>query len=186
MSKALKELILDEGVFKTWLTYVPLFSATFIAESLLYGKVPMGFLDEMLRKLKGSLPNTFNPLLLFIIIFLHNLLVATITLVFSATFIVPALVVAVNGLIVGYVISLNYSKLGLAGSIVGLIPHGGIEIPAITLAAATGIVIRKGIRNYVKQTSVAMLAVVLMLAIAAVTEAVITPSLVLLTLKVLG
>ncbi len=186
MGKTLEELVLDEDLFRAWITYIIIFSIALVLESYLYGRVQINLFEEIMEKFKSSLPSTSTPLMLFTLIFFHNFGVAILTATLSATFIVPAAVMILNGLIVGYVISYSFGRLGVAGSIAGLIPHGGVEVPAIALAAAVGVAIKKGLRNYIRSVSVTIVVIILMLIIAALTESIVTPSLIAFTLKLLG
>lgn len=182
MGKSLEKLILDRSFFRTWLLYLLIFSIAMVIEVIFYGKFKNPFLQEVINRFKSTVPSSINPVLLFVIIFFHNFIVATIALIFSPTFIIPAAILAFNGVVVGYVISLGFNRLGVAGSVIGLIPHGGIETSAIALAAASGIFIRKGFRSYMFSATTIGLIVYILLIIAALTESVITSSLLLFTL----
>jgi len=188
MGRNLEDLVVDNELFKTWLIYLAIFSVAMIVETVIYGKFKNPFLEEVIKEVinrfKSSVPSSANPLLLFTIIFFHNFIVATIALIFSPTFIIPAAMLAINGVIVGYVISYGFSKLGIAGSIIGLVPHGGIEAPAVALAAASGILIKRGFKSFIFSAATIGIVVYVLLLVAAFTESVITSSLLLFTLWV--
>jgi len=184
MGRNLEDLVVDNELFKTWLIYLAIFSIAMIVEAVIYGRFKNPFLEEIIKEFKGSVPTSLNPLLLFALIFFHNFIVATIALILSPTFIIPAAMLAINGAIVGYVISYSFSKLGIAGSIIGLIPHGGIEAPAVALAAASGIIIKRGFRSFIFSAATISIVVYVLLLVAAFTESVITSSLLLFTLWV--
>lgn len=184
MGRSLEDLVVDNELFKTWLIYLTIFSIAMVVETVVYGKSKNPFLEEVINRFKSSVPSTTNPLLLFAMIFFHNFIVATIALIFSPTFIIPAAMLAINGVIVGYVISYSFSKLGIAGSIIGLIPHGGIEAPAVALAAASGILIKRGFKSFIFSATTIGIVVYVLLLVAAFTESVITLSLLLFTLWV--
>jgi stage II sporulation protein M len=187
MGRTLEELLFNDDLFKAWTIYIIIFSVALIAETLVYNHTSQSvLLNEIIRKFKEVLPSTRNPLILFVIIFFHNFVIAMIMLIFSFTFVIPVAIMLLNGVIVGYVISYSFGRLGVPGTLAGLAPHGGLEIPAIALAAAIGILIRKGLREYFKALGVASLVVTLMLFIAALTESIITPLLTILTIKALA
>jgi len=67
-------------------------------------------------------------------IFAHNAVAMFLTL-FSGIliFLIPLFSIAANGYLIGFVVSLDFSKIGL------LVPHGIFELPAFALACAYGI-----------------------------------------------
>ncbi len=119
----------------------------------------------------------------FIGIYLNNLGVATSAYALGIFFgVVPWLVVLVNGFILGAVVAyvLREHLLDAATVILGLLPHGVIEIPAIILAAASGVLLyrgtlkREGMETVYASLKFYVLSALLLL-LAAFIEAFITP-----------
>ncbi|GGA04771.1 hypothetical protein GCM10008018_58430 [Paenibacillus marchantiophytorum] len=102
------------------------------------------FLDGQLKGLKTisqSLSNKENPQLwYFIFIFLNNA-IKSVIVVFLGLFVgvLPLFMLVANGMILGYVLSLQTNESTLSIVLKGILPHGIIEIPVILLACAYGI-----------------------------------------------
>ncbi|MFC0212781.1 stage II sporulation protein M [Paenibacillus chartarius] len=102
------------------------------------------FLENQLTVLKqiGSVvQDKANPQLwLFGMIFLNNLLASLLTIVFGLIFAIrPIMLLLVNGMVIGYLGVEQAAEQSLGQFIVGILPHGIIEIPAIFVASAYGI-----------------------------------------------
>ncbi|WP_297487879.1 stage II sporulation protein M [Thermococcus sp.] len=119
----------------------------------------------------------------FLGIYLNNLGVATSAYALGIFFgVVPWLVVLVNGFILGAVVAyiLRAHLMGATTVILGLLPHGVIEIPAIILAAASGVLLyrgtlkREGMETVYASLKFYVLSALLLL-LAAFIEAFITP-----------
>lgn len=96
------------------------------------------YLNELLKNLFEQAKNN-NYFEMLVFIFKNNITTAFIALVFGLFFgVYPIFVVAMNGYVVGYVISLSYKAAG-ASSILLLLPHGIFEIPALFLSLGLGI-----------------------------------------------
>ncbi len=81
----------------------------------------------------------FSPLFLFIFIFLNNSIKSLVAALLGIAFgLVPFYFVTVNGFIVGLAVSLKSKEIGLGKTLLYLIPHGLLEIPAILLASSYG------------------------------------------------
>ncbi len=151
---------------------------------------------EVAGKLKGSQEaSTF-----FRVIFLNNLLSSVLMMILGLFFaIFPIYGLLANSILLGYLLE----KMSAAGLnplqvfLVGILPHGIFELPAVVFAASMGIrygftalrtlfmvwrpderaVIRREWVAIVKQFPIALLVVVVLLVIAAFVESVITPML---------
>ncbi|UJF33718.1 stage II sporulation protein M [Paenibacillus hexagrammi] len=76
----------------------------------------------------------------FIVIFLNNALKAIIFIFLGLLFgILPLFMIVANGMILGFVLSLQTHEDTLTIIIKGILPHGIIEIPTILLACAYGL-----------------------------------------------
>ncbi len=80
-----------------------------------------------------------GPLALMTLIFLNNAIkaLAVVLLGFSLG-LVPFIYVVVNGLVVGLAIGTVSARVGPGPVLMGILPHGIIEVPAFLLAAALG------------------------------------------------
>jgi len=89
----------------------------------------------------GSIPHSgFHT---FIRIFLNNSGVALISVLSGLFFgLGPWIIVAFNGFIAGLVVGFvtETGRLSLTRALLGVVPHGVIEIPALALAGAAGII----------------------------------------------
>ncbi len=105
-----------------------------------YAKLEPGLeegLKQFFESFKGFLN---NPLVLMLIIFANNAAKALIAMLAGFYFgIFPVVFVALNGYIVGAVISLREPEMGTLGVVMALLPHGVLEIPAIILACSYGV-----------------------------------------------
>ncbi len=84
---------------------------------------------------------------LFLSIFIHNAAIAAGMFLFGIIFgIFPVILIFFNGYSIGLVSYLLIEKVGLRTTLIGLLPHGIFEIPAILLAASLGL--RLGIYTF--------------------------------------
>ena len=82
----------------------------------------------------------YGALAIVLVIFINNALKALLAIVLGIGLgIVPLLFVAMNGYVLGAVIRMVADKAGFAAAILGLAPHGVIELPAVLLASAFGV-----------------------------------------------
>jgi stage II sporulation protein M len=83
-------------------------------------------------------------------IFFKNLAVAMIAVLSGIIFgFVPVLIIFVNGLVLGVVSYIFIEQFNIAVLLSGLLPHGIIEIPAIILSTASGLLIWRSFYRYV-------------------------------------
>lgn len=82
----------------------------------------------------------YNPLKLFILIFLNNSVTSLAVILLGVIFaIFPVLVSARNGLLIGIASFQAIKSKGLAFFLMRIMPHGVIEAPMILLSTAIGI-----------------------------------------------
>jgi len=98
-----------------------------------------------LESMSSTIDQSSNPTLaMFIIIFLNNA-IKSIFIIYLGVFfgLIPIFFLAVNGMVIGYLLHNMAEVHGGAYTfeiiIKGLLPHGIIEIPAIVIASAYGI-----------------------------------------------
>jgi stage II sporulation protein M len=76
----------------------------------------------------------------FLIIFFNNAAVSLLMIFAGALFgVIPLFTLLTNGLLVGYLAVMETPKLGWFKFLLGVVPHGVVEIPALLLACAYGI-----------------------------------------------
>ncbi|OAS23263.1 stage II sporulation protein M [Paenibacillus oryzisoli] len=102
------------------------------------------FLEEQLKGLQPMIKTINakdNPQVwLFIFIFLNNA-IKSVLIVFCGILlgVLPLFMLIANGMILGYVLSLQTHESTLSIVLKGILPHGIIEIPVILLACAYGL-----------------------------------------------
>jgi stage II sporulation protein M len=141
------------------------------------------FLKTVLRELIGKINPNASSFVLFVEIFLNNVGVATMAYALGVLFgIVPAIIVAFNGLMLGVFITyfVRSGVISLRKAILGILPHGIVEIPAILLAATSGVLLYEALlRNRGDKMAIESLKLyalsLAMLLVAAFIEAFITP-----------
>jgi len=76
---------------------------------------------------------------IFLLIFINNSVKSLLILVLGIGFgVIPALFLAYNGIFIGLAVYIMKELTGWTAVLIGLMPHGVIEIPAILLAAGVG------------------------------------------------
>lgn len=96
--------------------------------------VVSGFKEEV-SPLKG-----LSPVGLMLGIFANNALKCLLVILLGLAFgIVPALFIVANGLILGIVIGVTMARTSLWYVLVGVVPHGVIELPMVFISAAIGL-----------------------------------------------
>ena len=142
--------------------------------------IPASVFEGILSELPD--PAEASDLELFSAILMNNVLASFIFLVSGVILSVPPLLfIILNGFIVGWISYTAAEELGLGFVIMTLLPHGVIEIPAITLCAAMGVGLgyqiinkvrgRGGLQSYIGDSlNVFVTRIVPMLIIAAVIE----------------
>lgn len=117
-------------------------AAVFLVSSIFGYVAPVqqkeGFAREMSRIITPirGLP---SPVLL-VVIFLNNALKALLAIILGFLFgIVPLVFAAGNGYLLGLLISLSHSRMGLGDIAMRILPHGIIEIPTFLAAGGFGL-----------------------------------------------
>lgn len=83
-----------------------------------------------------------SQLWIFVFIFLNNFIKSVVIVFLGALFgIVPLVFIAMNGMLIGYVVALaGEAGAGVASIVIrGLLPHGVLEVTAILIASAYGV-----------------------------------------------
>ena len=123
-----------------------------------------GLLNRLENEKSGLENLSMNPVFLFAYIFVRNSLVSILIYIFSVTILIPLIIMSFNGMLVGLIVHLLLSQtqihVALASiqatpshaslvllSYVALAPHGMLEIPSISLVAATTAWLLKPIPN---------------------------------------
>ncbi len=134
------------------------------------------FSEEVASRFSG-----LDPFSLALLIFINNLSTAALVYVLSMLYVLPGmLLIAFNGYLIGSVVSYALEVEGLSPKIViaALAPHGVVEIPAFLAASSGGIyyLLRaKGVKERLVKGLSLMIMVAILLAVAALIEAFITP-----------
>ncbi len=190
--------LLERTFILTWASLVLLFYVAMLAGSIAYHFSPASFREQIasfiMEYYETRVPRpAFNPLALFILILVNNSMVVIISLLLSITVVFPILVMIVNGVIVGFVVSLTAFEILVGGSpsyltlYMSLAPHGIIEIPAIALASsAFSVAFTRGFRAFISSLPGILLLSLSMILIAALIESTITLILAALTTYITG
>ncbi len=128
------------------------------------------------------------PWEIFLKIFLNNLVACIALFLGGASFgLVPLLVIASNGLVIGAIIETVRGEKGIGFILAGILPHGVLEIPAVLVSAGLGLLLAEALgRELLRSEGDAaaealgygrlfVLYVVPFVALAAAVEAFITP-----------
>ena len=162
------------------------------------------FIDKENQLIKGSLEQLIGMIdeikandsifYMIITIFKNNLMVALLMIILGLFFgIIPIFILISNGLIIGYLMKLIVDGSGesIGFFLVGILPHGIFEIPAIIISAAFGMRLGFAIFRYIinlkssgynklmlkhiiKQTPYVFLGIAIMLLAAAIIESTLT------------
>lgn len=114
--------------------------------SLVTGYISAAHFPSMAETLRESLSARFESILtmnhfyMMLAIFLNNSFVSLLFLVLGlALGILPVLFIAFNGYVVGVIAYLVAQQKGLLFIILGLLPHGILELPMVFLASSIGL-----------------------------------------------
>ncbi len=114
--------------------------------SLVAGYISAANFPSMADALRESFSSRFeslmtmNPFYIMFAIFLNNAFVSLLFLVLGlALGILPVLFIAFNGYVVGVIAYLVAQERGLLFILLGLLPHGILELPMVFLAASIGL-----------------------------------------------
>ena len=134
----------DASYLKSIRPYVTLSVWLFLASAALGFFVSLrnpdlaaSYVGDVAEKLQWILD--LSPPKMMVAIFLNNLFASTVALLLGVGFgIVPAIVVVVNGLVVGLVVHQAMLAGGLGFVIVAILPHGIIELPTVLVCIGVG------------------------------------------------
>ncbi len=100
-----------------------------------------GFRDQVAGQILSDAPWE-----LFLKIFLNNLVACIALFLGGASFgLVPLLVIASNGLVIGAIIETVRGEKGIAFILAGILPHGVLEIPAVLVSAGLGLLLAEAL-----------------------------------------
>jgi uncharacterized membrane protein SpoIIM required for sporulation len=190
----LDSIILDE-LFVKRVTYMMIifFVIPLFLGIVLWDPLSNTFIGDYVKKSAESVKETAGSFrgieyfLLPLVIFAKNTLVAVISAILAPLLIVPPIILATNGFLVGFVIqSTTWSTLALKlGGGVGLVtaaalaPHGAVEVPAISISASTVFYFIDYLRNremrFFEILKRNLAISIIMLVFSAIIEAFITP-----------
>jgi len=127
--------------YKKWV----LVSVVLFSVGLVLGLVPLrgvdDFISENLKTLE-ELATTIEPfsLMTFVIILVKNSVALIFSFVLSPFFcLVPVLTLVLNGLILSFVSAMVINEESLGVLLLGLLPHGVFELPAIIIGVAASL-----------------------------------------------
>ncbi|MEN3000195.1 MAG: stage II sporulation protein M [Acidilobaceae archaeon] len=172
------DLVLDRAFVYAWIGLTALFGLSATLSSALYfsyggqfGDLVEGLVAERVELLE-ELPLPQG--LLFLAIFSNNATIALLSAALSFLLVVPLLVIMLNGALVGFLLSatsVEASSLGLpsAAAYFLLVPHGVLEVPALSLASSAFVGLLGG-RRYVRFVVASSLLALTMLLCAALVE----------------
>lgn len=133
-----------------------------------------------------------GPFMLAAMLFVNNLQACIILFLGGVTFgILTIFVLATNGIIVGAVAQISNEMHGITYVVAALLPHGIFELPALFIAGALGLMLAGAIRRELyedgdaaadarRYTLIFAKTVLPLLVLAAITEAFITPGIIVL------
>lgn len=130
-----------------WIVVTGLFAGVFVIGCVVGLFIPtdakLMLIEAILEKFGAILANSTTDWLLAVNVFINNLVVALIVLIFSLIPFLSLFIIFGNGMIIGVFLDLlwrvNYLEPGsfMAG-VIGLLPHGVFELTAIFLAGSFG------------------------------------------------
>ena len=181
--RAVEELTRPRSIIAASLLVV-LFVASSLAGLLLSDALLSSRVGDALRGQAEGLRKTAEESLSFLplAIYLNNVKVSVLAAILSPLIVPPIVVVILNGLIVGLLLSgrlidLAFESLGLTPSGVAVVfygflaPHGALEIPTIALTAALAL---EGYRGFLGRLVRRLAVATINLAVAAVVETTLT------------
>lgn len=152
----------------------------------LYPNLAYKVFDELLSQFRFV--KVLPLYLLFLFIFLNNSTKILLTMLLGVIFgIIPLLFIIINGFIIGVVLYVSSMKIGTWTSIMLIVPHGVIEIPALILGCSHGLWLGKmliwkmrgkevSVINCIKYSIKQYIKVIIpMLIVAALVETYVTP-----------
>jgi stage II sporulation protein M len=125
------------------ITTLLLFALGIVAGNLLAGHST--FAGLKINESLGGFAQMFLDLpkpILALMIFANNAVKTLLVIVLGIAFaIVPLVFILVNGLAIGVVLHLASQSMGLAYSILAIVPHGVFELPGVLSGAAIGVML---------------------------------------------
>jgi stage II sporulation protein M len=125
------------------ITTLLLFALGIVAGNLLAGHST--FAGLKINESLGGFAQMFRDLpkpILALMIFANNAVKTLLVIVLGIAFaILPVVFILVNGLAIGVVLHLASQSMGLAYSILAIVPHGVFELPGVLAGAAIGLML---------------------------------------------
>jgi stage II sporulation protein M len=139
-----KDMIYDFKVMRYYFIFVLLLFVTGIAIGWLNTDRFSDFFEQQLQSfqnLNSFIQSKDHPQLwLFAVIWLNNFVKGAIIVYLGLLFaVMPIFMLLSNGLLLGYILSIQTDEALWSIIVNGILPHGIIEIPAICIACAYGI-----------------------------------------------
>ena len=191
-----EEYVYSRGFLRDWILSTAIIVVVMVAVSAAYPAIAESSVGDAIRRQLEQLVEKagggpLNPLSLMALIILNNVRVALIMALSSPTLVLPVMIEAFQGAAVGYMISAVLHGDYLAPSVgvqltpllihYGLVPHGVVEIPAISLVVAPLIGVgRHGLKKAVVYSLSLLPLTIAMLIVAGVVESTVTIVLILL------
>jgi len=134
-----------KGLRKPIAITVPVFIVFLVVGAMLPRSLQETFTETLGRQFAPMV--NLPPLIVMITIFLNNALKSFVAMLLGVFFgIAPLTFVAINGLIIGLVMSMFTQAQGPLATVAAVLPHGVIEVPAFIVSSAMGV--RLGISFY--------------------------------------
>ena len=183
-------MIVKKSIIKIEVTIITLLFFSFLYfgyyVATLYPNLAHKIFDELLSQFRFV--KVLPSYLLFFFIFLNNSIKILLTMLLGVIFgIFPLLFILVNAFMIGVVLYISIMKIGVWPSIMLILPHGVIEIPALILGCSYGLWLGKMLIWKMKGREISLLncirysitqyvkIIIPMLIIAALVETYITP-----------
>jgi len=123
-----------------FLAAVAVFSISFAAGVLISAKNP-GASEKLLEMMKDTYGGitALDPFERMLEIFKNNVRTSFVALMGGLVFgLIPFVIVAVNGTVLGIIVELFFRKQGAFFVIAGILPHGIIELPMVLISVGIG------------------------------------------------
>ncbi|MCE4602189.1 MAG: stage II sporulation protein M [Desulfurococcales archaeon] len=188
--------IYSRGFLGDWLLSTMIIVALMIIVSAAYPIIAESSIGKTIREqldqlLEGADETPLDPISLMSVIILNNIRVAIIIVLTSPTLALPLVIEAFQGAAIGYMISAtlygDYLTASAGIPIIplvihyGLVPHGAVEIPAISLLVAPILGVRRyGFKKAIVYSISMLPLTIVMLIVAGVVESTVTIVLILL------
>ncbi|MEM2223168.1 MAG: stage II sporulation protein M [Acidilobaceae archaeon] len=170
--------MLDSRLIYAWVLLTLIFGLFAVIASAVYPLFKGSIEDFISSFIESRLPGpSINPFLILSLILVNNSIVVIVVGLLSITVLVPLAVLAFNGAIVGFIISLTNDNMGLSypAIFILLAPHGIIEVPAIALVSSVFIAFFiGGLKLFISILPRVIVTSLIMIFVAAIIESTVT------------